>query len=409
MASKKKVPRVARESTESKAKKKTSKKISGAHVAKSSTKEPKTMGELLAEWGESSSAIGLSLGDRVRGKVIKMEPGRVYVDIEGKSEGLVAEKAYKDAEKFIRELHVGDEIEAQVLVPETREGFTILSLRRAMEQAIWKKIEKAFQTGDPIDVLGKSSVPAGLSIDIWGLGGFIPTSQLGSEISKASQQLIGKHFPAKVIDFDRESKKIVLSEKEVSEREELAKSREAIRNIKEGDTFEGKVTTIYDFGCFVRIAVPIKKEKSVKGRSSLGGENIPLEGLVHISELSWDKVKNPSDVVSVNDKVKVTVIGKRDGKLALSIRKTQKDPWEEVDRKFEKDKKAIGKVVRVSEFGTFVALEPGIEGLIHITKIPPGQKLKEGDNVNVYIEGVDKGARRISLGLILTQKPVGYK
>jgi small subunit ribosomal protein S1 len=134
-----------------------------------------------------------------------------------------------------------------------------------------------------------------------------------------------------------------------------------------------------------------------------------LEGLVHISELSWDKIGKPEEIVSVGDNVKVKVIGKKNGKLALSIKQTQKDPWEEAEKRYPKDKKVEGKVVRVSDFGMFVSLEPGVEGLVHITKIPPTKKFEVGDDVNVVIEEIDSKAKKLSLGLVLTAKPVGYK
>lgn len=363
-----------------------------------SSREPQTMEELLAQFG--NSFVSLSLGDKVSGKVIKKEPGRLILDIGGKSEGLVAEKAYKEAQDFIETLKEGDEVEATVLIPETPEGYTILSLRNAQEEAIWSKILECYEKGTPIEVIGRSVSPSGLSVDVKGITGFIPTSQLGKEALQNPQALIGRSFKAVIIDAERESKKVVLSEKEVSEKEELAKVRVAIKNIKEGDIFDGKVLAIYDFGCFVGINTPLGKRKK---------EKVALEGLVHISELSWGKVEKPSDVVSVGQEVKVKVIGKKNDKLAFSIKQTQKDPWEDIEKRYEKDQKVKGKVVKISDYGAFVLLEPGVEGLIHITKIPPDKRLAEGEEVSVYIEEVDKEKRKISLGLVLTEKPVGYK
>jgi len=130
---------------------------------------------------------------------------------------------------------------------------------------------------------------------------------------------------------------------------------------------------------------------------------------VHISELSWEKVSSPDDVVSQGDKVKVKIVAKRNGKLAFSIKQALEDPWEKVEKKYKKDKRVRADITRVTDFGVFVQLEPGIEGLIHITKIPPGKKLVKGDKVDVYVEDIDKENRKIALGLVLTEKPVGYK
>jgi small subunit ribosomal protein S1 len=354
-----------------------------------------SMDELLEKYG--SKVKNYSRGDRVEGTILEITPKRVVVDIGGKSEGLIAEKTYKEAESYIKTLKVGDKISASIIVTETPEGFCVLSLRKVVRDAIWKKIAESLSKHTPMSIEGKAVNAAGVMVNISGLTGFIPKSQLGREAAKSPNSLIGKRFEAVVIDADRTGNKIVLSEKEVSEKEELGFIREAIEKIKEGDEFEGEVGGIYDFGCFVKITTG-------KGKTST-----KLEGLVHISELSWDKVVKPSDVVSVGEKVKVKVIGKTKGKLAFSIKQAQDDPWEDVSKKYKKDKKVKGRVTKLSDFGIFVALEPGIEGLIHMTKIPPGKSFNKGDEVNVYVEEVNKKARKISLGLVLTEKPVGYK
>jgi ribosomal protein S1 len=141
----------------------------------------------------------------------------------------------------------------------------------------------------------------------------------------------------------------------------------------------------------------------------VSGKKVPVEGLVHISELSWQKIAKVGDMLSEGDRVNVVVIGVDDGKIALSTKKAESDPWGEVEKKYKTEQKLEGVVVRRSGFGLFVELEPGIEGLVHITKIPPGSEYKKGDKVNVYIEEVNKQERKISLGLVLTSKPVGYK
>lgn len=355
-----------------------------------------SMDDLLEKYG--SKVKNYSRGDVVEGIILEIAPKRVVVDIGGKSEGLIAEKSYKEAENYIKTLKVGDKISASIIVTETPDGFCVLSLRKAVRDVIWKKIEESLSKLTPISVEGKAVNTAGVMVNIGGLTGFIPKSQLGSEMAKSPNLLVGKRFKVVVIDADRTDNKIVLSEKEVSEKEELGFAREAIKEIKEGDTFVGEVGGIYDFGCFVKIAT---KEK--------GKASIELEGLVHISELSWDKVAKTSDVVSEGDNVKVKVIGKTGGKLAFSIKQAQVDPWNNVSEKYKKDKKVEGKISKLSEFGVFVTLEPGVEGLIHITKIPSEKSFNKGDKVNVYVEEVNQKARKISLGLVLTAKPVGYK
>lgn len=354
------------------------------------------MEELLAMYG--GSVHGLSQGNKIRGKVLAKIPNKLILDIGGKSEGVVAEKAYKEAENYIKSLKVGDEVEASVIIPETPDGFTILSLRESAQASTWNKLLKAKDEGTIFSAEVISLNPSGVMVEASGLAGFIPNSQLGKEASKNKNSLIGKNLKVTVIEADRKTNKIILSEKAVSEAADMELAGEALDKIKEGEVFDGIVSSIYDFGCFVKIEVSLAKK-----------DKVPLEGLVHISEMSWEKIDDPRKAISEGDKVKVMVIGKKNSRLALSIKQTLKDPWEKAIDKYKADTKSKGKVVKVSDFGIFVALEPGVEGLVHMTKIPPGMKFTEGDEVNVYVEEADAKARKISLGLVLTTKPVGYK
>ena len=354
-----------------------------------------TMDELLKKFG--TDVKSLSVGDKVTGVIIEKTPGRVVVDIGGKSEGLVAEKSYKESESYIKTINVGDKIEARVIVPEMPDGYTILSLRQASTQAVWSKLRKAYEGEEAVSVEGKSANPSGIVVEIDGITGYVPRSQVSKEVLKNIQSLVGKRFKVKIIDIDQDAKRVIFSEKEVSEAEELGILRDAIAKIKIGETYDGEITSIYDFGCFVRVMAKIDKNE------------VPVEGLVHISELSWEKISKPSDTHHEGDKVKVKVIGKDKGKLALSIKQVIEDPWERIEEKYYPDLRIDGKVVKQSDFGIFVGLEPGVEGLVHMTKIPPGKKFVKGDSMKVIIEEVDGANRKISLGLVLTEKPIGYK
>jgi len=357
--------------------------------------EPKSMAELLQLYGGAPK--GLTRGQKVKGKVTEKSSKRLLLDIEGKGEGLVAEKAFDEAKSFIKGLEVGDEVIAEVIVAETPDGFTILSLRKAAQETAWEKLKEAKKEKKAIGVLAKGVNPSGVVVDVVGLTGFIPGSQLGKQVSKNPSGLVGKNFKAQVLELDRLTNKIILSEKAESEGEDMKLASKALKKIKKGEVYKGRVVTVASFGCFVEI-----KEK-------IEGKEVPIEGLVHVSELSWGKIEKPSDVVSEGEEVVVKVIDTADGKLSLSFKQAQKDPWEEVEKKYKKEAKIKGKVVRRSDFGIFVELEPGVEGLIHMTKIPPGEKLEEGQEVNVYLEEIDVKKRKISLGLILTRKPIGYK
>ncbi|MFC1710184.1 30S ribosomal protein S1 [Patescibacteria group bacterium] len=363
----------------------------------SSGRSPKTMEELLKQ--ASTQVKSFSVGDNVEAVVVSKTSKRLVLDIGGKGEGLVAERAFNEARDFIKQIEVGDKVKGRVLITETPDGYTIISLRHAAKNHMWGKL-KGLEKGDKdIMVEVKGVNPAGVVVDMHGLTGFIPTSHLGKKILKNTSSLPGSKLKVKVIEIDEKQNRIVLSEKAVSEADELRAQEDATKMIKEGKIYDGIVTTVTDFGVFVAIKI------SGKGK----GSDVELEGLVHISEMSWGKIGKPSDVLRVGEKVKVKALGAREGKISFSMKQAEEDPWDKVEKKYKQESKITGKVTKLSDFGVFVELEPGIEGLVHLTKIPPGKKLRLGDDVKVNIEEVDPKEKKISLGLVLTEKPVGYK
>lgn len=349
----------------------------------------------MASYGESVKAF--RRGDKVKGKVIEINPKTLILDIGGKGEGMVAEKAFAEAKSFINTLKVGDEIEGTVIVSETPDGYTIVSLRNASQTASWDSLAQAKKDEIPVNVTVKGVNDSGAIVDVKGVTGFIPKSQLGKKVLSNLNELSGKSFKALIIDLEKRGGKVVLSEKAVSEKESMALIKKALKTFKEGDIYDGVVTTVADFGAFVEIKIVID------------GKKVPVEGLVHISELSWRKVGTTADEVEEGDPVTVKVIDVKDGKLALSMKQAERDPWEGADEKYKSETNLKGKITKISDFGVFVEIEAGIEGLIHITKIPPDKKLKKGDIVNVYVETVSEKEKKLSLGLVLTAKPVGYK
>jgi ribosomal protein S1 len=355
------------------------------------------MDDLLSQSG-GTFTTKYERGDKVEGTILEITPKSVTVDIGGKAEGLIAESAYQESRGFIKKLKVGDTIKAKIIVAETPEGYAILSLRDSSQGFVWDALSEAEKEGKALSVTVKNATKSGLVVDVMGVTGFIPSSYLGKKASKERDKLVGSSIKAVIIETDKNTKKVVLSEKHVSEKEDVAAEKFALDKIKVGEAYEGVIKTITDFGCFVAIPVVVGKDKETE-----------FEGLVHVSEFSWDKVNKPSDIYSVGDKVKVKVISKDDRRILLSIKQTKKDPWEEIGEKYKPDQKLKGKIMKVSDFGVFVQLEPGIEGLIHITKVPPGVKLEVGKDVEVYIEDVDIKDKKISLGIVLMAKPVGYK
>ena len=366
-------------------------------MAATKSKEPKTMEELLQMTGTSLKSF--RKGERVDAKLTRVGKRAAYFDIGGKSEGVVSEANFSEVKSFVNTLKTGDTVKALVLEPENVEGLTVLSLRHSAQRKFWEDIEKAYKSDEILHATGKSITSHGLMVTIGGYSAFIPNSQIGQKASEEIEDLVDSQIDVKVIDMDQKKGRIVLSERAVSEADIIQKNQRALDAVQKGKLYEGVVTAVVSFGIFVEIEVKTEKKEEIK-----------LEGLVHVSELSWSKIDDPSTVYSEGDEVKVKVLGVDKGKVAMSIKQAKEDPWTELGDKYDAETKVEGKIVRISDFGVFVELEPGVEGLIHMTKIPPGTSLKDGEKVNCYVEDINKEERRISLGLVLTTaKPVGYR
>ena len=374
------------------------------------------MEELLAQTGYELH--GVKRGELIEGTVTDISKRMVLVDIGGKTEGLVVDKEYEAAREFIRELAVGDAITVYVLSPENDRGQILLSLKKAASDRTWEKFEEAEKTGEIMTVRGLEVNQGGVIVHADSVQGFVPSSQFGRMWMGKMEELVGKSFQVQVIEVDREKNRLIFSEKQVSEAEELKKRAEALKQIQVGASYDGSVSGIVAFGMFVTVDVPIGKLKVKNEKLKVKGEKTEkkqvvgkVEGLVHISEISWEKVDDTRNYFKVGANVKVKVLGidAASGKLNLSVKQLTPDPWEGIEEKYPSGKKFKGKVSRVAPFGAFVTLEPGIEGLLHISKIPAGGEPEDGQNIEVYIEQVDREHRRMSLGMVLTEVPVGYK
>jgi len=365
--------------------------------------DPQTMEELLAATGYQPK--GFKRGETIKGKVVEITGRAVYVDIGGKAEAVVSEHEYELARDYYRALKPGDEVTGVVLVSENEMGQVVLSLRRAAVESKWKMFDLAMQEETTIEVRGREVTKGGLLVDADGIYGFVPTSQVGHGIEGGLGSLVGKTIAVKVIEVDRLQNRLVLSERAVSEAAEMEKRRETLSIVEIGKEYEGKVVGMVPFGVFVEIDVSGKAAK--RGEE----EGVKLEGLVHISELSWEKVEDVNKAVKEGDKLTVQVIGidEENGKLALSVKRLSADPWLVVGKKYKTDSKHKGSVTKVAPYGVLIRLERGVEGLIHASKMPSGMVFKIGDEVEVFVESVDLDKRRLSLGVVLTEKPVGYK
>jgi len=369
------------------------KKLKRPKTPKRRSKPSKTMEDLIKRTGYQLR--GLKKGAQVEGVVTDVSKRTALVDIGAKTEGVVIDKEYETTKDFISQMKVGDKVRITIVSPENDKGQILLSLRQAALDHKWNFFEQCLKTEEAVEVRGLEINKGGLIARFMNVRGFIPASQLGRKYLGKPEELQNRLFKAKVIEVNREKNRLIFSEKQISEAEAIADKKKALKKVKKGDIYQGKVSGIMPFGIFVHVE----------------DKGLFLEGLVHISEVSWERVENLNEIFKVGQKIKVKVldIDEASAKLNLSVKQLEEDPWQKIAKKYTKDKKVKGEVSRLVAFGAFVQLEPGVEGLIHISKIPADYNIKVAKKLDVYIENVDLEKRRMSFGLVLKEKPVGYK
>ena len=369
-----------------------------AKATKTSSKiQPQTMEELLAQ--VSYTLKGVKKGDVVEGKITRVSPKEVTIDIGGKTEGVVIDRELETYRDMLMGLKVGDTVVAQVIVAENDRGQSVLSLRRSIFEKRWTNLTELKEKGEAVDVTMKEPVRGGVLVDYGGIRGYIPQSQLDSETAKQLDKMVNRRIQAKIVEVDQESNRLVFSQRAVTEGENLERQKEVLSALTVGESVQSTITGVVPFGAFAKIKV------------TKDGKEHEIEGLIHISEIAWEKVEDVNQYLKTGDSVKVKVIGidAATGKLTLSLKQLLPDPWEHVLDMFEKDSTVKGTVSRVSPYGIFVTLSPGIEGLIHISKVTPGEEPKSGQEINCMIEDIKPDQRKISLSMALTEKPIGYR
>ncbi|MBR3226039.1 MAG: 30S ribosomal protein S1 [Atopobiaceae bacterium] len=335
-------------------------------------------------------------GDIVTGTVVKIEHDEVLLDIGYKSEGVIPSRELSIRKEVNPSeiVNLGDEIEALVLQKEDKEGRLILSKKRAEYERAWNRVEERFRSGENVEGEVIEVVKGGLILDI-GLRGFLPASLVDLRRVKDLTAYMGTHIEARVIEMDRNRNNVVLSRRVVLEEARKAERQDIIQRLKEGMQLDGTVSSIVDFGAFV----------------DLGG----IDGLVHISELSWNHVNNPSEVVKVGQRVRVQVleVDNERERISLGLKQTTEDPWRTLVKKYPLGEIKEGTVTKIVTFGAFVDLGDGVEGLVHISEMAnkhverPEQVCEVGDKVEVQIMEIDLDRRRISLSMKAAAEATG--
>jgi len=343
--------------------------------------EEKTMQDFMEEIEKSMKRI--YKGDILEGTIISAGEEEVLVNLNYTSDGIVSENEMVEGYDY----QPGGRISVLVLDPHDSEGNVVLSHKQAEAIVGWDELEEAFEEKKKIRVKITDTVKGGVSAEYRSVRCFIPASLLSYRYVEDTSAYIGKELEVVVEDFDREDRRVVLSRKAVETEERQSKKEKLMEQLQVGEIRQGTVTKLMKFGAFV----------------DLGG----VEGLIHLDDLAWHRVNHPSEVVSEGDQVTVYVsnIDKKNGKIGLVLKKVEDDPWRGAADYYKPDDLVEGTVVRLADFGAFVEVEPGLEGLVHLSEISserirkPSDKLKVGDRVQAVILGIDEKNRKLSLSI----------
>ena len=337
------------------------------------------MEELLAE----SKIELLKEGSVITGTIMEIRPTEVVIDFGGKAEGTIPAHEFLD----LGELEIGSDLEVFLERLEDRDGNPQLSFDKAEQKKNWEKIVNTCEEGSVITGRVRSKVKGGLVVNI-GVDAFLPSSQVDIQAPKNLDQFVGQTFDFKVVKINRERKNIVVSRRELIEERRQDKKREILSKIKPGETRRGMVKNITDYGAFI----------------DLDG----LDGLLHITDMSWGRVSHPSEMVKTGEEITVCIIDidQNRERVSLGLKQLSSNPWDEIERKFPINAKVRGKVVNLVPYGAFIELEEGVEGLVHVTEMSwtkritkPSEVLSVGDEVDAVVLGIQKDDQKISLGL----------
>ena len=342
---------------------------------------------------EEASNKRIAHGDIIDGVVVRVDPDEVLVDVGSKSEGVISSRELGTREAGTPDLHAGDHIKVFVLQPENEDGNVVLSLRRARAESVWVKAQEQQVTGEMIDAEVREQNKGGLIVNILGLRGFLPTSQVSRTYSSSLQELVGQRIGVKILEVNRKRNRLIVSQKAAFDEDRARQRGELFEKLRIGDEIEGKVSGLTTYGAFVNLGA--------------------ADGLIHISELSWDRVANVADVLQVGQDVRVKVI-KLDpdtSRISLSLRQLGQDPWDHIEKRFPPGAIVEGEVTKIKKYGAFLQIGDGIEGLLHISELAwehvehTEDVVQVGQHLRVRVLQADRSRRRISLSLKQAEDP----
>ncbi|MBU1177847.1 S1 RNA-binding domain-containing protein [Patescibacteria group bacterium] len=333
------------------------------------------------------------IGDKIKGKVLDFNKNEVYVDLDKFGVGVVRGRELWEALDVYREFKIGEEVEAEIVELENENGMMELSFKKTSKEQAWKELDEKREKEELITVKVQEANKGGLLASLCGIPAFLPVSQLSSEnyprvengdsskILSMLKDFIGRKLNVKIITVDQKENKLIISEKKVV----FDEQKKNMKGLEVGKIVTGKVSGVVDFGAFVKFD--------------------GLEGLVHISELSWQRINNPDEVVKVDEEVKAEVIGIDDSKITLSIKRLQKDPWVEAVKQYKVGQEIEGEVIKLAPYGAFIQLDKDIHGLAHISELSQGKVAKVEEILNIgekkefRILSIDPEEHRLGLSL----------
>lgn len=336
-------------------------------------------------------------GDVVKGRVLDVSQNKVWLDIGGKSLGVIPKRELLE-EKGLKDVEINEEMTTYVLAPENEHGYAVLSLKRAVREQAWEGLKDSYEKEENIKVRVVEANKGGLLVDIHGVRGFLPVSQLKpehyprveggnkEEIRERLSKFVGDDLQVRIIAFDRSTNKLIMSEKAVPD----AKQKEIEENYQVGDTVEGSISGIVDFGAFMKFD--------------------GVEGLIHISEITWGRVDNIENHLHVGDQVKAMLIGMENGRISLSIKRLTADPWVQMMQKYSIGDIVSGEISKITPFGAFATIDNKIDGLVHISELSekrvvnPAEIVKVGEKHQFKIISIEAAEHRLGLSLKALKK-----
>lgn len=342
-------------------------------------------------------------GDIVTGLILEIGKNSIFVDLGPIGTGVLLGREIKENRELVKSLKIGQEISAMVLEEENENGFVELSLQAAHREQSWDELKKIMDSNQTINAKIISANRGGLMVAIRDISGFLPVSQLSYEhyprvedgdknrILQELNKFVNKDLTVRIIDLDPSQQKLIVSEKAIDEE----KIKQAMAQYKVGDLVEGVISGVVDFGAFVRF--PIAQNQNQEKPEI-------IEGLIHISEIDWQLIEDPRQILKVGDKVSAKIIGIEKDRLSLSLKALKKDPWLEIDSKYKKDQIIEGEITKINPFGAFVQLDKDIHGLVHISDFKSleqmSQELKIGQKYQFKILTIEPQVHKMALSLV---------